>query len=123
MSATEWTALTVAAIGALGVALGNVVLQALQMWLTYKRDLSLKEGTAKVEQKVDANTKITKEGTAAAATNARAAVSAATTAAAKTEEIAEQLNGKLESKITEIVKAHTEPIVASLNELKRHMGK
>lgn len=63
MSATELTALIVAAIGALGA----VALQALQMYFSYKRDLVLKSKaeevastTRVVESKLDTNTSITK---------------------------------------------------------------
>lgn len=71
LNATELTALVVAAIGAIGA----VVLQALHMYLAYRRDISLKgdvkaavdqtaavAATAEaVESKLDDNTAITKE--------------------------------------------------------------
>lgn len=76
MNATEWTALIVAAIGALGA----VVLQGLQMWLSYKRDLDTKakaeEAAIKAEAvkvkvesvvaKIDENTEITTQAKDAA---------------------------------------------------------
>ncbi len=62
MNATEWTALTVAAIGAIGA----VVLQAMQMYFSYRRDTAMKDKAEEavkkadaVEKKLDNNTVIT----------------------------------------------------------------
>lgn len=55
MSATEWTALVVAAIGAVGA----IVLQGLQMYFSYKRDSVMKATTQAVERKLDHNTQLT----------------------------------------------------------------
>lgn len=84
MSEAGWTALTVAAIGAFGTAFSGVILQALQMYLSYKRDLAIKtkaESAVKeakeakeklnndveqVKKKIDDNTAITTQAKDAA---------------------------------------------------------
>jgi hypothetical protein len=103
MDAAGWTALVVAAIG----AIGSIVLQAIHMILSYRRDTAIK-------QDVDVNTQLTKDGTEKASQNAAVAANAAKTAAAKSDAVAAELNGKLETRITSIVHAHTEPIIAVL---------
>lgn len=74
-----------------------------------------------VEKKVDANTAITAAGTIAAASNAEAAVQAANAAASKTDEISERLNGKLEQKMTDIVKEQMEPIHGKVEKLTEYV--
>lgn len=81
--------------------------------------VKIKYGTDKVkdlEDKVDDNTVLTKEGTITAARNANIAVAAANRASDKTDAIAKQLNGTLEEKITTIVRQHTEPILLAIAE-------
>ena len=69
-----------------------------------------------VERKIDVNTAMTAEQGSISTTNARAAVHAAKAAASATEALATQLNGKLDERITLIVKSHVEPIVAIIRE-------
>lgn len=73
--------------------------------------LKLKENT----KKLDKNTEITKEGTAVVVESAIAAADRASVASDKADRLLEHLNGKLEDKITRIVKSHTEPIIAVMS--------
>lgn len=119
MSATEWTALVVAAIGAIGA----VVLQALQMYFSYKRDTSIKKdmGTAaikveEVKEKIDHNTVITREGTAVAATNAAVAAVSAAESKAATHEMSKSLEKKLNGGIDAAVAQAVDPMKKILDE-------
>lgn len=86
MNAAEWTALVVAAIGALGAVASNIV----SMILSYKRD---KDTQSKVEE----NTFITK-------THAKAATAAAVVAAKNSEEVKSKLNGGVDAAIETALK-------------------
>lgn len=68
----------------------------------------------KSDKKIDDNTEMTKIGSAAAVKTAAVAASAATEAAEKTDALIEQMNGKLEARITAIVRTHTEPIATAI---------
>ena len=70
----------------------------------------------RVEDKVDANTAITKSGTVAATVNAAAAATAAATAANKTDDLAKQMNGELDRRIEKAIKEHTAPVVLLIKE-------
>lgn len=107
MNGAEWTALAVAAIGAIGA----IVLQALQMYLSYKRDTS-------IEGKVDENTKITTNSSEVADKNSRAAVETAMSAATNTADIKEvtesikrKLNGGIDSAISDAVRPINDKLV------------
>lgn len=67
MSAAEWTALVMAAIGAVGALL----LQAWAMYLAYRRDMESKERDVSMTKKVDQNTAITLSGVAGVADMSR----------------------------------------------------
>ena len=92
------------------VTMTTIVAGFLTIWVKMKYGA---EKAEEVSKKVDNNTEITKRGieeagthAAIAADAAKDAASAATHAAVKTDALSEQLNGKLEAKIGEIVKGH-----------------
>ena len=97
------------------VTITTIIAGFLTLWIKLRYGvLKAEEAATKaqvVETKIDNNTKITKEGVEAAANNAQAAADAANASAAKTDALSEQLNGKLEARITAIVKEYTEPLV------------
>ena len=66
--------------------------------------------------KLKENTKITEMGAVAATRNAITAASVAETVSKKTDLLIEQINGKLEERITTIVKVHTEPIITLIHQ-------
>lgn len=70
-----------------------------------------------IKTAIDDNTSMTELGTAKATSTAKAAATAATSAAEGIDDLKLQLNGKLEVKISEIVKSHFEPLVEAF---KRH---
>jgi hypothetical protein len=67
-------------------------------------------------KKLDENTKITKDGTDAAAVNAKVAANTAAQAKIATEDLAGKLNGSMDSRISTIVKEHLEPISVKLDD-------
>lgn len=106
MSATELTAIIVAAIGAIGA----VLLQGLQMYLSYKRDMVIRQKTETVEAKISDNTNITIRGNRAATVAAEQAVVAASEARGKSEEIVETINKKLNGGVDAAITSAIEPI-------------
>ncbi len=129
MSETGWTALVVAVIGAFGTAFGGVILQALQMWFSYKRDLTLKskvddakveaiaakQQAAVVEKKIDENTAVTQAGTTAASISAKDAAETAVQAKAATESMADTINKKLNGGIDSAISKAVAPVQESLD--------
>ena len=75
--------------------------------------VKLQYGVDKVSNKVDDNTRLTKEGTTVAAI-------AATAAANRTDELAKSLNGALDARIQKVVdmqiKIHIDPLLAAFKE-------
>lgn len=99
------------------------------LWLQLRYGQKQTENLAKkaetVEQKLDHNTQLTKEGTKKAAENARIAADTASEAKTAAQELNERLNGGLEDKIKEIVQpiredlaAHSRKDDASLEEIR-----
>lgn len=81
-------------------AIGIIITQVLQMFLSYMRD---KEKLTKLDEnanKLDENTKITKESSH------------------KADVISHQLNGGLDARIRAIVKEQTDPLVQAIQELR-----
>ncbi len=70
---------------------------------------------------IQENTALTKDGTAAAAKSAKAAADAATIAAEKTDELASNLNGKLDEKIAAAISLHSGGYDARINLLESEM--
>ena len=96
------------------VTITTMVVGFLTLWIKLRYGVSKAEEAATkaqvVERKVDNNTELTKAGTAAAATNAKIAANTAAEAKEAANQIAERFNGKLEDRITAVVKAQIEPI-------------
>ena len=67
-----------------------------------------------VEDKLDNNTELTKAGTASATSNAIIAAHNSAIAATKAEQVARQMNGLLDERITVIVKTHTDSLLEAL---------
>lgn len=88
------------------ITITTMVVGFLTLWI------KLKYQSQKVEDKVDANTNLTRSGTAAASINAQVAAVAAKEAAEKTDELAKQMNGEMDRKIQKQI----EPIVVALKE-------
>lgn len=106
---TEWAAFL--------TALGTFVSVLLSAVAAFKANLAKIRSEANATS-IAENTKLTKDGTEAAAANAKAAADTAGVAAQKTEELRSQLNGKLESVIERIVKIHTEPLAKAFDDHK-----
>lgn len=108
-----------------------MVIGFLTLWVRLKYGVEKAEEAAKkakaVEEKIDNNTQLTKEGTEAATANAKKAADAVTQAAEKTEaadkkkleilqEIAEQTNGMLGQNVKDAVSAAIHPLQSQLTE-------
>lgn len=79
------------------VTVATLVTGFLTLWVKLKYELAAK--SAAVEKKIDTNTVITRAGTAAAATHAKAAASAVSEVKETAEVINRKLNGGLDSAI------------------------
>ncbi len=110
MSAAEWTAAGAAVVAAIG-AVGAIILQALQMYFTFKRATT-------IEGKVDDNTKITKDSAKAAVENSKVAVATAktaATAATETKAVADGINKKLNGGIDAAIAEAIRPVKDKLD--------
>jgi uncharacterized protein YqgV (UPF0045/DUF77 family) len=122
----EWTTFFIALATLIGTVLNNV-----SSFLTKVKSDHNAAKLETVEQKIDANTVLTKDAGEEATTNAKAAAVAANTAATtaatavttaasvkeSADKLADKLNGELDQRITTIVKLHTEPIIEAIKEL------
>ena len=101
------------------VQIVGTVVGLFTLWLNLKYKVEKVENAATeaaikakaVEVKIDTNTQLTRDGTAAAETAAKDASVAAKDASNKADTLASRLNGDLDRKIKEIVKAQVEPIL------------
>ena len=108
------------------VTVTTMIIGFLTLWVKLKYGVETAEKVAKkteiVEAKLDNNTVITKAGNMAAASAVVTATTVANAAANSIDSIASQLNGKLEDKIISIVKSHTEPILKSVDEIRKSVS-
>jgi hypothetical protein len=122
---------TIANIVTATVTIVTMVIGFLTLWVKLKYGV---DKVQKVEDKLDDNTKVTKDGNVAAESHAKAAVTAAENAATKAETLSSQLNGKLEERMGALIKQQLEPIVdmlkdhvvkdeTSFAEVNEHLGK
>lgn len=95
------------------VTITTMVIGFLSLWLKLKYGVEKAEEAAvnaiKVERKIDQNTAITKE-------QGNAAREAADNAVFSANELAKQMNGMLDDRITTIVKSHTEALAHMFRE-------
>lgn len=87
------------------VTVSTLVIGFLTLWLKIKYGVDRADaGSAKIENKIDDNTKITKAGSAAAVTNAKAAAQSAEDAKTVAKSIQLKLNGGIDAAINDAVK-------------------
>lgn len=102
------------------VTVTTIIVGFLTLWIKIRYGVEKAEEAAVqtqiVEKKLDNNTAITKEGQQIAAIAVKAAAATASNAAQKAEALSQQLNGKLDTKITTVVKEYITPIVAMIKE-------
>ena len=111
-------------ICAAAVQIVGTVVGLFALWLNLKYKVEKVENAATeaavkakaVEVKIDNNTQLTREGTAAAETAAKDASVAAKDASVKADTLANRLNGELDRKISAIVKEQIGPVLKQLIE-------
>ncbi len=92
------------------ITIAGMIVGFLTMWF------KVKYSNQSVEEKVDANTRVTKEGTTAATEHAKEATEAAKSVATTTDTINRKLNGGLHAAIHEIIDPVREVDMKSINQ-------
>lgn len=100
----------VAVIGAVGV----VLVQLLQMVLSYYRDRDKTIKLEEINDNINHNTDVTKIGTNAAADHAMTATEVGKETKTAIEDVKKQLNGALDGRIADIVKRHFDPLAETV---------
>jgi len=98
----DWTHVLVAIV----VGLPATIAAISAAWQSYRNST-----------KIDTNTAITIKGSAAAVNNAKVAADTASEAKDAADNLAKQLNGALDDRITKIVKKHMDPLLANMNKI------
>ena len=101
------------------ITITTMVIGFLTLWIKLKYGVDKANEAAVnakvVEAKIDTNTAITKSAASASITNAKIAADAASKAKVATEDIARQLNGALDEKITNIVENQIKSLVSMID--------
>lgn len=101
----------IATVATCVVTITTMIVGFLTLWVKLRYGV---EKTVEANEKIEHNTDITKKASAVAVINAKEAADTAKSAKEATEQMAMKLNGKLDDKITETVKAHIAPIADAL---------